>query len=244
MNNNINNIIPAPGVINANYLNNNNHSTNNYKMNKTKEAPKLSRSQEALVAALNEGKRNKDLEKIILEDAQCCVDYARYIIKGRWPEAEDIIANAPLSTNILGERGWGRTKTLVYVYTNLIKDRFHKAEERMGSETGWWGHSYVYTKLILRLKGEIVDFNRPGIIIWLMDDIVKGKIGKRIKKEKKWEILDQIQKRITLFTFSHAEDRQLKKYIKEQKKVKQSMLIELRKHDKNMTVGELFEKLN
>jgi hypothetical protein len=239
----LNNINPAPGVINANYLNNNNHSTNNYKMNNTKAAPKLSPSQEALVTALNEGKRNKDLEKIILEDAQCCVDYARYIIKGRWPEAEDVIVNAPINTKVLGEKGWGRTKTLIYVYTNLIKDRFPKAEEKMTIDKGWWGHSYAYTKLIIRLKGEIVDFNKPGIVVWLMDDINKGKIGKRIKTEKKWEILDQLYKRITLFAFSHPGDRNIKKYVNEQKKFKQSMMLELRRQDKNMTVEQLIEKL-
>jgi len=239
----LNNINPAPGVINANYLNNNNHSTNNYKMNNTKAAPKLSPSQEALVAALNEGKRNKDLEKIILEDAQCCVDYARYIIKGRWPEAEDIIVNASLNTKVLGEKSWGRTKTLVYVYANLIKDRFHKAEEKMTNDKSWYGHNYAYTKLILRLKGEIVDFNKPGIVVWLMDDINKGKIGKRIKTEKKWEILDQLYKRITLFAFSHPGDRNIKKYVNEQKKFKQSMMLELRRQDKDMTVEQLIEKL-
>ena len=199
-------------------------------------------SQEALVTALKEGKRNKDLEKIILEDAQCCVDYARYVIKGRWPEAEDVIANAPIHTRILGSRS-GVTKTLIYNYTNLIKDRFYKAEENIGSMTSWWGISYAYTKLILRLKGEIVDFNKPAIVVWLMNDINMGKIGKRIKGEKKWELLDQLQKRITLFSFSHAEDRHLKKYVKDSKNMKQSLLLELRRQDKDMTVGQLIEKL-
>ena len=202
----------------------------------------ISSSQEALVTALKEGKRNKDLEKIILEDAQCCVDYARYVIKGRWPEAEDVIADAPIHTRILGS-GSGVTKTLIYNYTNLIKDRFYKAEEKIGHLNSWWGISYAYTKLILRLKGEIVDFNKPAIVVWLMNDINMGKIGKRIKGEKKWELLDQLQKRITLFSFSHAEDTHLKRYVKDSKKMKQSLLLELRRQDKDMTVGQLIEKL-
>lgn len=197
---------------------------------------------EALDAALKEGKRNKDLEGIILQDAQCCVDYARCIIKGRWPEAEDVIANAPVRTKILGEKGWGRTKTLVYVYANLIKDRFHKAEGKMAVEQ-WWGHAYAYTKLILRLKGEIVDFNNPGIVVCLMNDINSGKIGKKIKSEKKWEILDQLHKRLTLFTFSHSNDRNFKIYIKDQKRMKQFFMLELRRNDKDMTVGQLIEKM-
>lgn len=217
-----------------NYYNSSSMNTNNPKS--------LTKPQEALISALQEGKRNPELEQIILQDAQCCVDYARFIIKGRWPEAEDVIAKAEPHVKVLGGRG-GPTKSLFYVYAHLIKDRFLKAEERLVNYRSWWGALYAYSKLILKTKNELVDFGKPGIVVWLLYDISSGKFGKKMSKEKRYELVDQLKRRISLYSFSHPDDSSLKKYIRDQKKIKKTMVFELEQFDKDMTVAQIIEKI-
>ena len=51
--------------------------------------------EEAYYKCLEDNKRDKQAEKIIIKNPQYAYRYARFIIKGRWIEAENIISTVP-----------------------------------------------------------------------------------------------------------------------------------------------------
>ena len=75
--------------------------------------------------ALSNGKRDPKVEKILLKhgDSNQLFNYAKYIIHGRWPEAENALLKYP----------WG---CLCYV-EYIVKDRFPKVEPELYGTRYW-----------------------------------------------------------------------------------------------------------
>jgi hypothetical protein len=97
-------------------------------------------AEEAYEYAKKTGKRNPTVEKYLLrkfKDPYTCYRYAKYILKARWPEAENIIGlNAKASIN--------------YVYYVMgVKDRFIAGESAMKRDSKTWDTyvKYMFTLL-------------------------------------------------------------------------------------------------
>ena len=103
--------------------------------------------EQAFYKCYGDNKLDKELELIIIKDPSYACLYAQYVIKGRWIEAENIIATSAewafyYSYNVIGGR-WGtsRAKTEaeesikkdpLYAYRyakNIIKGRWTEAEK-------------------------------------------------------------------------------------------------------------------
>ena len=81
---------------------------------------------------LDNNKRDKELEPIIIKDPESAYLYARFIIRGRWIEAEDIIS---------------ADSKLAFWYAQLvIKGRWKEAEDIIATDPRW---AYLYAHDII-----------------------------------------------------------------------------------------------
>jgi hypothetical protein len=77
--------------------------------------------------------RNNELERHIATDPKWAYHYARYIIKGRWPEGETVIATDPVNA---------------YLYAcMLIKDRWAEAESTIATDPQL---AYYYARYVIK----------------------------------------------------------------------------------------------
>ncbi len=97
--------------------------------------------------SLEHGSRREELNrKEALKSPRTAFNYARDVIKGRWPEAEDIISKDPphaflYATYIIGKRWLKGEKAIsensswAYLYAhNIIKSRWPKGEKAISRD--------------------------------------------------------------------------------------------------------------
>ena len=83
---------------------------------------------------MNTNTMNKRQEKILAsKDAEAAYEYARDVIKDRWPEAEETISKSPFATNSYMDR--------------FIKGRWPRAEESMALKYKSAGYFWHYTDI-------------------------------------------------------------------------------------------------
>ena len=124
---------------------------------------KMNASQ-AYQTAWKANKRLPKLEVFILENAKASYDYAVYIIKDRWVEAEPIIAKDGESASLYARNvikgRWAEGEPIIlrsskwsynYAY-NVIKDRWEEAEQIIATNAYF---AYLYAKDVIkwRIKG-------------------------------------------------------------------------------------------
>jgi hypothetical protein len=95
-----------------------------------------------------------EAEHIIAQDGSYAAEYACSIIKGRWPEAEDVISK---------DAGGA----YVYAY-NVIKGRWHEAEEVIAQDSLWksfYSNAFFPAQQYVVTKDEVgeIKWNRLGL---------------------------------------------------------------------------------
>lgn len=213
----------------------------------------------AVIEALKLKKRIPELEPIILQSPVAACFYALKVVKGRWEEAEQVIASGSdeklykfdkldkphLSQYARPDREYVDKyfEQYVYVvYTTLIKKRCPSIEEHL-KKLKWHGNAYRYCKLIYRLTKEVIDLDSPEVCLWILKDISTGQFAKKLNKEDRLKICNDLHKRMILHSFAHKDNRVVREYFKQQKKTQNDFLIQLSQHDENMTVKQLIDKL-
>lgn len=215
----------------------------------------------AVLHALDAKKRIPELEPIILQNPVAACYYAVNVIKGEWKEAEPVIAGAEVHARLTfdtldepkGARqyyGSGKkiprnknfNKAVHLVYTQLIRKRFTAVEPKLRAERYGSG-AYRYAKLIYRLTKEVIDLDHPGVCLWILSDISKNRFAKKLSKEERLKILNELHNRMILHSFSHGDNRNVREYFANKKKAENDFLITLSQYDENMTVKELITKI-
>ena len=82
-----------------------------------------------------EGKINKKLEPYFIKDPHWSFWYAKYIIKGRWIEAEQYIIKSPCHACLYAR--------------DMIKNRWEEAESTIATDSEW---TYYYAKEVIKGK--------------------------------------------------------------------------------------------
>jgi len=128
------------GIKGGGYLSQNNFSLSDLDEEQRKalisEKPTLITPEEAYRYAMEEGERTPELEEIIAKSpgrsAGMAYLYAVNVIKGRWPEAEDVIAKESYTS---------------YIYArDVIGDRFPEGEEKIKQHPKY---AYLYAKDVI-----------------------------------------------------------------------------------------------
>lgn len=213
---------------------------------------------QATVAAINERKRIPELEPVVLQSPHAACVYAMRVVKGEWEEAEKVIASSSVNIALQGfdaldvqtsryerpKAEWivkNKHQALFVAYTSLVRKRCHHIEKRLESERYSY-HGYRYSKLIYRITKEIVDLNDPRICTIILKDISSGKFAKKLSKEERLRVCNDLHGRMLLYSFSNN-CREVREYFAQKKKTENDFLIMLSQHDENMTVGDLIRKM-
>ncbi|NBT35908.1 MAG: hypothetical protein EBT03_10310 [Betaproteobacteria bacterium] len=213
---------------------------------------------QATVAAINERKRIPELEHVVLQSPWAACVYAMRVVKGEWEEAEKVIASASLNVALYGfdsldvqvsryerpKAEWivkNKNQNLYIAYTTLVRKRCQHIEKKFESERCYY-YGYRYSKLIYRMTKEIVDLNDPRICVHILKDISSGKFARRLNREERLRICNELHGRMLLHSFSNN-TRDVREYFARQKKTENDFLIMLSQHDENMTVGDLIRKM-
>ena len=98
-------------------------------------------SYKAYRICLEENKRSKKLEKIIIEDPQWSYFYALNVIKGRWDEGEDTISKDP--------------KWSYYYATVVIDEHFKKSNDIIFNSE----YKKKYIKFLKRKKHDMIEIS-------------------------------------------------------------------------------------
>lgn len=213
---------------------------------------------QAVIAAINERRRIPELEPTVLQSPHAACVYAMRVVKGEWEEGEKAIAAASTNIALYGfdsldtsanryERPKAeyilknKNQDLFLAYTTLVRKRCKHIESKLKTERYSY-HGYRYSKLIYRLTKEIVDLEDPRICTHILKDISSGKFAKKLSKEERLRICNELHGRMVLHSFSNN-CRDVREYFAQQKKVENNFLIMLSQHDENMTVGELIRKM-
>jgi hypothetical protein len=215
----------------------------------------------AVISAIESKKRLPELEPLILTNPIAACYYAVNVIKGEWKEAEPVIVGADLHTRLAFDtldetrqsavyygnrnkvpRNKNYNKSLLLVYTQLIRKRFTAIEPKLRTER-YGGYAYRYAKLIYKLTKELIDLDNPSVCLWILSDISRNKFAKRLGKEERLNILNDLHKRMILHSFSHGDDRNVREYFANKKKTENDFLVTLSQYDENLTVRELIQKI-
>lgn len=213
---------------------------------------------QAVITAINERRRIPELEPTVLQSPHAACVYAMRVVKGEWEDGEKAIAAASTNIALYGfdsldvhvsryERPKAeyilknKNQDLFLAYTTLVRKRCLHIENKLKSERYSY-HGYRYSKLIYRLTKEIVDLEDPRICVRILKDISSGKFAKKLTKEERLRICNELHGRMVLHSFSNN-CRDVREYFAQQKKVENDFLIMLSQHDENMTVGDLIRKM-
>jgi hypothetical protein len=213
---------------------------------------------QAVITAINEKRRIPELEPTVLQSPHAACVYAMRVVKGEWEDGEKAIAGASTNIALYGfdsldvqvncyERPKAeyvlknKNQHLFIAYTTLVRRRCSHIESKLKSERYSY-YGYKYSKLIYRLTKEIVDLEDPRICVRILKDISSGKFAKKLTKEERLRICNELHGRMVLHSFSNN-CRDVREYFAQQKKVENDFLIMLSQHDENMTVGDLIRKM-
>lgn len=222
---------------------------------------------QAVLVALENKRRQPELEGIILQDAVAACYYAKFVVKGRWEAAEPVISGKLrakfLDFNILDDdtrqvsphgvrygvrpKGTGHVKelnqlSLMAVYMRLAKCRIPAFEEKLKGDR-WKGNALNYCETVYRQTGELIDLDCPEVCAWMIKNLVMGKVSKKIPRAERIRVCNELHKRMILHSFGHGENREVRDYFKAQKKSENHFLIMLSQHDPDMKVGDLIQKV-
>jgi hypothetical protein len=214
---------------------------------------------QAVLKAIEEGRRIPELESIALQSPHAACVYAMRVVKGEWEDAEKVIASTGMNVSLGGfdaldrkvstyERPSpehvlkNRNQQLYVAYTTLVRRRCLHIEKAFASNR-WAGYGYRYSKLIYRLTKEVIDLDDPRICVWLLKDLSFNRFAKRLTREERLRICNDLHRRMILHSFARGGDRTVREYFANQKKTENDFLIMLSQHDENMTVGDLIQKL-
>lgn len=222
---------------------------------------------QAVVEALASKGRSPELEKVILADPVASCFYALKKVKGRWEEAESVIATALhrklTDFNILDEdkrpvvgyshrvgvrpQGTDHVKEgnelrLMTVYMRLAKCRVPAFEAELSKER-WKGNSYDYCKMVYRLTGEIIDLDSPEVCSWMIKELCHNKVSKKITRADRIRVCKELHSRMILHSFAKGDNREVKNYFAAYKKSENHFLVFMSQMDENMTVGEVIRKM-
>jgi hypothetical protein len=213
---------------------------------------------QAVIKAINERRRIPELEPTVLQSPHAACVYAMRVVKGEWEDGEKAIASASMNIALYGfdnldvrvgpydrpKPEWilkNKNQNLYVAYTTLVRKRCTHIEGRLKHERYSW-YGYKYTKLIYRLTKQVVDLDDPRICVRILKDISSGKFAKRLTKEERLRICNELHGRMVLHSFSNN-CRDVQEYFAQRKKTENDFLIMLSQHDENMTVGDLIRKM-
>lgn len=226
---------------------------------------------QAAVRALAEGRRIPELEPVILQNPVVACYYAKNVVKGRWQEAESVIATGLrcrfADFNIIDEdnravhhhpgggtytigprpKGSDHVKEgnnfrLMVVYMGLAKCRVPAFEEVLAKDR-WRGDTYDYCKLIYRHTGELIDLDSPEVCSWMIRDLCFNKVSKKINRAERIRVCKELHKRMILHSFGKGDDREVRNYFAAYKKSENHFLVFMSQMDENTTVGEVIRKM-
>jgi hypothetical protein len=221
-----------------------------------------------VLEAMDRKRRLPDLEPTILQNPIAACFYAKNVVKGRWPEAEGVIATAlgrrivdfnildeddrphyQGTTHKIGQRPKGSSHVkegndlrILTVYTRLAKCRI-PAFEAVLSEQRWKGDAYKYSQMIYRHTGELIDLDCPEVCRWMIRDLVFDKTFKAMARGERIRVCNELHKRMILHSFAHGGNREVQDYFREHKKSENHMLMMLSQYDPDMKVGDLIQKV-
>jgi hypothetical protein len=213
---------------------------------------------QAVIKAIHERRRIPELESTVLQSPHAACVYAMRVVKGEWEEGEKAIASASTNIALYGfdsldvqvsryERPKAeyvlknKNQDLFIAYTTLVRRRCKHIESKLKSERYSY-YGYKYSKLIYRLTKEVVDLDDPRICVRILKDISSGKFARKLNKEERLRICNELHGRMVLHSFSNN-CRDVREYFAQQKKTENEFLIMLSQHDENMTVGDLIRKM-
>lgn len=222
---------------------------------------------QAVLLAVENRRRMPELEDTILQDAVASCFYAKFVVKGRWEQAEPVIAKRLQSRlsdfNVLDEdhrphvgggyrvgprpKGTGHVKEtnnlrILTVYMRLVKCRVPAFEEVLKNER-WKGHTLDYCEMVYRQTGELIDLDCPTVCAWMIKNLVYNKVSKKISRPERIRVCNELHKRMILHSFAHGDNSEVRRYFREQKKSENHFLIMLSQHDPSMTVADLIQKV-
>jgi len=164
---------------------------------------------------------------------------------------------------------WGRNATRLIVrshtqianaYTRLTKKRNIGFEKNTKVDSKWMAVKVMsYCQFIYENTGEVVDFENGLVAVQIIEAIKNNEFSKKpISYEEKERIVKELEQRMTLYSFTTAQDEPLKSgrrgnrgrrsntplsAIKDYFETRVEAMNELYKilaeHDENMTIGEL-----
>lgn len=213
---------------------------------------------QAVIKAIQERRRIPELEPVVLQSPHAACVYAMRVVKGEWEDGEKAIAAASMNIALYGfdsldvqisryERPKAefilknKNQDLFIAYTTLVRKRCRHIENKLKTERYSY-HGYRYCKLIYKMTKEIVDLDHPRICTHILKDISSGKFAKKLTKEERLRICNELHGRMVLHSFSNN-CRDVREYFAKQKKTENDFLIMLSQHDENMTVGDLIRKM-
>lgn len=213
---------------------------------------------QAVIKAIQERRRIPELEPVVLQSPHAACVYAMRVVKGEWEDAEKVICATSMNIALYGfdnldtqansyerpKAEWilkNRNQDLYIAYATLVRKRCMHIEDRLKRERYSY-YGYRYSKLIYRLTKEIVDLADPRICVRILKDISSGKFARKLNKEERLRICNELHGRMLLYSFSNN-CKDVQEYFAQQKKTENDFLIMLSQHDENMTVGDLIRKM-
>jgi len=225
----------------------------------------LTPKQATLRAAMDKV-RSAELESIVLQDPIAACYHAKNVVKGRWPDAEPVIAKGldkrygdfnildedkrpvmghsyrvgqrPAGTDHVSK---GNNLRLMVVYMRLAKCRVPAFEAAVASAR-WKGPTFDYCKLVHRLTGELIDLDSPEVCAWMIRDFCYSK-SYRMPRSERIRLSGELHKRMILHSFAKGDNREVRKYFSECKRSENRFLVMLDQADKDITVGDFMKKM-
>jgi len=220
----------------------------------------------AVLEAVAARRRLPELEGVVMGDPIAACYYAKNVVKGRWREAEPIIASGLhrrfVDFNILDEddrvqygshkiglrpKGTdhvspGNSLRLMVVYTRLVKCRVPHFEEALKGDR-WKGGCYDYCQMVYRLTGELIDLDSPEVCAWMIRDLAFNRKAKKLSRAERIRVCSELHNRMILHSFAKGDNREVVQYFKEYKRSENHFLIMLSQQNESLTVAELISKM-
>jgi len=220
----------------------------------------------AVLEAVAARRRLPELEGVVMGDPIASCYYAKNVVKGRWREAEPIMATGLhrrfVDFNILDEdnraqygahkigirpKGTdhvspGNSLRLMVVYTRLAKCRVPAFEEALKVDR-WKGVCYDYCQIVYRLTGELIDLDSPEVCAWMIRDLAFNRKAKKLSRAERIRVCSELHNRMILHSFAKGDNREVVEYFKEYKRSENHFLIMLSQQNETLTVAELIGKM-
>jgi|688.fasta_scaffold129923_3 hypothetical protein len=200
-------------------------------------------------------RRIPELEKWIVNSPICALNYARLILRKRWPEAEhNILKNESRHImsyieSVVKER-WPEAEHIIanspecaYKYArDILRKRWPEAESNMlRIEKNKIQHStYFFSLYSFKYASDIIQDRWPELENLLLNN---PKALKYYAEEVIHDTLpEEIHNRMICYAMSGGEDQECaKQYIEFSEKVKIDLIKKLNKFDQNLTVREIID---